>query len=98
MTDESRLVDFASCGLPDALADKALSLTELWHAGEARIEPIISLRYGVEVSSSLLLVDLFHHIEDTHHRGPPESFDRGGQTVVQAATSPWSSSQQLIAT
>ena len=82
VTDESRLTDFASCGLPDTLANTALSLTELWHAWEAWIEPIISWRYGVEVTSSVLLVDLFDQIEGARRRGPPESLGRGGRTTL----------------
>ena len=71
VSDKSRLVDFASCGLPDHLADTTHSLAELYQTWEAWIEPYICSRYGVrDVSSAMLLLDLFDQIEGARRRDP----------------------------
>jgi hypothetical protein len=64
VTDESRLSDFSSCGLPEALADKTTSLSELYAAWKAWVVPVICTRYRlVDVAPTVLLVDLFQQIE-----------------------------------
>lgn len=64
VTDESRLSDFASCGLPEAIADATQSLKALYSAWEAWVVPVICSRYGLAgVSTTILLVDLFELIE-----------------------------------
>jgi hypothetical protein len=40
VTDESRLSDFASCGLPEDIADATHSLTALYSAWDARVVPV----------------------------------------------------------
>ena len=64
VTDESRLSDFASCGLPEVVADAAQSLKALYSAWDAWVVPVICSRYGLtEVSTAILHVDLFTQIE-----------------------------------
>ena len=64
VTDESRLSDFFSCGLPDNLADTTHSLFDLYAAWDAWIVPFVSERFQiVEVSPADLLVELFEKIE-----------------------------------
>ena len=64
VTDESRLSDFSSCGLPEPVADRTTSLSELYAAWDAWVVPSVCSRYGlVEVSPTVLLVDLFQQIE-----------------------------------
>lgn len=64
VTDESRLSDFASCGLPDDLADATNCLGELYAAWDAWVVPVICRRYGLaDFSPTILLVDLFAQIE-----------------------------------
>ena len=64
VTDESRLSDFSSCGLPDNLADVTDSLFDLYAAWDAWIVPFVSERFQiVEVSPTDLLVELFEKIE-----------------------------------
>ena len=64
VTDESRLSDFASCGLPEDIADATQSFKALYSAWDAWVVPVICSRYGLtEISTTILLVDLFEHIE-----------------------------------
>jgi len=64
VTDESRLSDFASCGLPDDTADGTQSLKALYSAWDAWVVPVICSRYGLaNISTTILLVDLFDAIE-----------------------------------
>ena len=64
VTDESRLSDFASCGLPEDIADATQSLKALYTAWDAWVVPVICSRYGLtKVSTTILLVDLFTQIE-----------------------------------
>ena len=66
VTDESRLSDFSSCGLPDGLGDEAKGLEELYAVWDAWVVPVICERYGLEaadVSPTILLVELFEKIE-----------------------------------
>ena len=64
VTDESRLGDFASCGLPEDIADATQSLKALYSAWDAWVVPVICSRYGLtEISTTILLVDLFEQIE-----------------------------------
>jgi hypothetical protein len=66
VTDESRLSDFSSCGLPDGLGDEAKGLKELYAVWDAWVVPVICERYGLEaadVSLTILLVELFEKIE-----------------------------------
>ena len=64
VTDESRLSDFASCGLPDEIADGAQSLKALYSAWDGWVVPVICSRYGLaDISTTILLVDLFTQIE-----------------------------------
>ena len=64
VTDESRLSDFASCGLPEDIADTTQSLQALYSAWDAWVVPAICSRYGLEeLSTTMLLVDLFEQIE-----------------------------------
>jgi len=64
VTDESRLSDFASCGLPEDIADAAQGLKALYSAWDAWVVPIICSRYGLaDISTTILFVDLFDTIE-----------------------------------
>ncbi len=64
VTDESRLSDFASCGLPEDIADATQSLKDLYAAWDAWVVPAICSRYGLaDISTTILLVDLFDAIE-----------------------------------
>ena len=64
VTDESRLSDFASCGLPDDIADGTQSLKALYSAWDVWVVPVIGSRYGLaDISTTILLVDLFEQIE-----------------------------------
>ena len=64
VTDESRLSDFSSCGMPDELADATTGLQELYAAWRVWVVPVIKDRYGLDdVVPSILLVDLFERIE-----------------------------------
>ena len=64
VTDGSRLSDFASCGLPEDIADTTQSLKALYSAWDAWVVPAICSRYGVaDLSTTMLLVDLFDAIE-----------------------------------
>ncbi|MDP2007189.1 MAG: hypothetical protein Q8K45_16045 [Rubrivivax sp.] len=64
VTDESRLSDFASCGLPEDIADTTQSLQALYSAWDAWVVPAICSRYGLaDLSTTMLLVDLFDAIE-----------------------------------
>lgn len=64
VTDESRLSDFSSCGMPDDLADSTTGLKELYAAWRVWVVPVIKDRYGLDdVEPSILLVDLFEKIE-----------------------------------
>jgi len=69
VTDESRLMDFASCGMPDDLADETSGLAALYEAWDAWVVPIIRSRYGVgDICPAVLLVDLFEQIESARRR------------------------------
>ncbi|MFN0303671.1 MAG: hypothetical protein ACKVQU_25325 [Burkholderiales bacterium] len=64
VTDESRLSDFASCGLPDEIADATVGLKTLYAAWDAWVTPVICERYKLfDVAPTVLLVDLFERIE-----------------------------------
>ena len=64
VTDESRLSDFASCGLPEDVADATQSLKELYAAWGVWVVPAICSRFGLaDISTTILLVDLFEQIE-----------------------------------
>jgi hypothetical protein len=64
VTDESRLSDFASCGLPEDIADTTQSLMSLYSAWDTWVVPAICSRYGLAgISTTILLVDLFEQIE-----------------------------------
>ena len=69
VTDESRLSDFAGCGMPDELADATPGLKELYAAWRVWVVPVIRDRYGLDdVVPSILLVDLFERIEQQRTR------------------------------
>ncbi len=71
VTDESRLSDFSSCGLPDGLGDDAKGLKELYAVWDVWVVPVICERYGLatnEVSPTTLLFDLFEKIERQRNR------------------------------
>jgi len=69
VTDESRLLDFASCGMPDDLADATDSLAALYEAWDAWVVPLICSRYRVgDICPAVLLVDLFEQIEAARSR------------------------------
>ena len=71
VTDESRLLDFASCGMPYDLAVVTSSLAALYEAWDAWVVPVISLRYGIaDISPAVLMVDLFEQIESARRRVP----------------------------
>ena len=64
VTDESRLSDFSSCGMPDELADSTSELEELYAAWRIWVMPVVNERYGLdELTPNILLVDLFQKIE-----------------------------------
>lgn len=64
VTDESRLSDFASCGLPEEIADAAGDLKDLYARWDRWVVPVIGRRYGlVDVSPAVLLFELFERIE-----------------------------------
>ena len=64
VTDESRLSDFASCGLPEDIADATQSLKALYAAWDGWVVPVICSRFGLaDISTTILLVDLFELIE-----------------------------------
>ena len=64
VTDESRLSDFAGCGLPEDIADATRSLKALYSEWNAWVVPVICSRYSLtEISTTILLVDLFEQIE-----------------------------------
>ena len=64
VTDESRLSDFASCGLPEDIADTTQNLQALYSAWDAWVVPAICSRYGLtETSTTILLVGLFEQNE-----------------------------------
>jgi hypothetical protein len=64
ITDESRLSDFASCGLPEDIADATQSLKALYSAWEAWVVPVTCSRYGLaDISPTILFADLFEQIE-----------------------------------
>ena len=64
VTDESRLSDFSSCGMPEEIAGATQSLKELYSAWDAWVVPVNCCRYGlVNVPPTILLVDLFEQIE-----------------------------------
>lgn len=72
VTDESRLSDFASCGLPEDSADATQSLKELYAAWDAWVVPAIYSRYGLaDISTTILFVDLFEL--GSMERGPARS-------------------------
>ena len=71
VTDESRLSDFSSCGLPDGLSDEAKGLKELYAVWDAWVVQVICERYCLaakEVSPTILLVELLEKIERQRHR------------------------------
>ena len=71
VTDESRLSDFSSYGLPDGLGDDAKELKELYAVWDAWVVPVICARYGLaanDVSPTILLVELFESIEQQRKR------------------------------
>ena len=71
VTDESRLSDFSSCGMPDDLGESAKGLMELYAAWDAWVVPVICERYDLEakdVPPTILLVDLFEKIEQLAKR------------------------------
>lgn len=71
VTDESRLSDFSSCGLPDSLGDEANGLKKLYAVWDAWVVPLICERYGLEaneMSPNILLVELFEKIEQQLRR------------------------------
>ena len=64
ISDESRLCDFSSCGLPDDLADATAGLKELYATWDVWVVAEIERRYGlVGILPTILLVDLFERIE-----------------------------------
>ncbi len=64
VTDESRLTDFSSCGMPDDLAETTTGLKELYAAWRVWVVPVVCRRYGLDdLMPSILLVDLFEKIE-----------------------------------
>lgn len=64
VTDESRLSDFSSCGMPDELADKTTSLKELYAAWDVWALAELRSRYGLDYPSTAMpLVALFRDIE-----------------------------------
>lgn len=70
VTDESRLSDFVSCGLPEDIADATQSLKALYSAWDAWVVPAICSQYGLaDLSTTMRLVDLFEQIE---RQGPKQ--------------------------
>lgn len=68
VTDESRLSDFAGCGMPDELADATIGLQGLYAAWRVWVVPVIKELYGLDnVAPTILLVDLFERIEHRRH-------------------------------
>lgn len=64
VTDESRLSDFASCGLPEEIAGATQSLKARYSAWDAWAVPAICSRYGLkDISTTILFVDLLAQIE-----------------------------------
>ena len=77
VTDESRLSDFASCGMPDELADATDGLKDLYAAWDLWVVPVIYQRYGIDgVKPTMLLVHLFDKIEQ--QRSTPGARQRHG--------------------
>ncbi len=69
VTDESRLTDFSSCGMPDDLAEATTGLKELYAAWRVWVVPVVCGRYGLDdLVPSILLVDLFEKIEQQRAR------------------------------
>ena len=71
VTDESRLSDFSSCGLPDNLGNEAKGLKELYAVWDAWVVPVICDRYDLEakyLQPTILLVELFEKIEQQRSR------------------------------
>ena len=64
ITDESNLSDFATCGLPETLANQANTLNEAYQAWDAWVVPLICARYRIEpFDTRIRLVELFRLIE-----------------------------------
>lgn len=66
VTDESRLTDFSSCGLPDEILDISpmKSFAQLYEAWDAWILPVIREKYKIDIEkTNIYLVDLFEAIE-----------------------------------
>jgi len=71
ITDESRLSDLSSCGLPDELGEAAIGLKALYAAWDVWVVPVICERYGLsfgDVQPTVLLVELFEKMEEQQHR------------------------------
>ena len=63
ISDESRLSDFASCGLPAELGDGAHDLQALYRVWDCWVVETIAQAYGLQgVSPSILLVELFQQL------------------------------------
>lgn len=63
VSDDSRLCDFASCGMPDSLSANESDLQSIYAAWDAWIIPEVAQRYGVEISTTTIsMVDLFNRI------------------------------------
>lgn len=72
VTDESRLSDFSSCGMPDELADTATSLKDLYATWDVWVLAELKSRYGLNYSSTAvplvaLLRDLEQHLSRRQH-------------------------------
>ena len=75
VTDESRLSDFSSTGMPEELSEPASSLEALYDAWDTWVTVQVRERYGIDLATTTLyLVDLFELIEqgrrETNARQP----------------------------
>ena len=67
ISDESRLSDFSSCGLPDDLDIKG-TLEELYDFWDEFIIKRIESMYGIKVPTDIYLTDLFETIRQDQLR------------------------------
>ncbi len=69
VTDESYLSDWSSCGMPDAEADTAGSLKDLYAAWDLWVLAEIKARFDLEYTTTALsLVQVFRDIESFKSR------------------------------
>jgi hypothetical protein len=64
LTDESNLSDFATCGLPEALANQASTMNEAYQAWDDWVVPRVCAHYRIEpFDTRIRLIELFRLIE-----------------------------------